>query len=219
MENVILAALKLYYIVSRFEIIKANGTLSSLFEENVTERKVFEIPYDLSVDLPAFGGGNWEGVPVELSIALHSSHTDHESKNWEDDDEYRKADHWAKDDKADSDGMDEHVLGVAIRRLETFPFLINFFVKLNTPELNDDKANIHCKLEENQADTLCYELIGRRPQIDGHSSKHSKASYNKGKLRQCLTNPYLLIPRVQSLNFPEPNVKIQAHKKHDSDEF
>jgi len=58
MENVILAALKLYYIVSRFEIIKANGTLSSLFEENVTERKVFEIPYDLSVDLPAFGGGN-----------------------------------------------------------------------------------------------------------------------------------------------------------------
>ena len=76
------------------------------------------------------------------------------------DDEDGERDEGANHEQADPDGVYNRILWLAILRLEAFA-RVHFLVQADATKLDDDEANVHGKLEENEADAFGYELIGR----------------------------------------------------------
>jgi hypothetical protein len=80
MEDVILAAFELDYLISSFEIVKTYGALSCFFEKNVAKWELLDVSDYFTVHLPAVRD-NRNCIPVEFSILLHTSNTYHECKD------------------------------------------------------------------------------------------------------------------------------------------
>ena len=118
MENVVLAAFKLDYLLNSFKVVKAYSAFRCLFKENVAKGEILDISDDFTIHLPALRD-YWYGVPIQLAVRLHSSDAYYESKNWENDYEDRDTHHGTQDKQHYTNRMDEHALRFAVRRLKS----------------------------------------------------------------------------------------------------
>lgn len=208
----ILTALKLNNFIRTLEVVKANCTLSHFFKQNVSEWEVLNIPNDFPVLYPALGHYR-QSVPVQLSITLHSSYRDYESKDGKDNDEDGNRHEGAKNQQTNPDRMDEHVLRVTIFGLETFPF-VHLFVQTDSAELDDNETYVHRQLEENQAYGLGNEFVCGRAQVDCERSEDCEACDDEGQLSECLTDPNLLVSGVERPHIDKTSVQVQAHQRY-----
>ena len=69
--------------------------------------------------------------------------------------------------------MDEQRLGLPVLRLVALR-LVDCLVETHAAELDDDEADVHGELEEDQADRLSHKLVLCRAQINGERAEQSK---------------------------------------------
>ena len=205
-ENVVLTAFKLDYLLNTFKVVKAYSAFRCLFKENVAKGEILDISDDFPIHLPALRD-YWHGVPIELAVRLHSSDADHERKNWEDDYEDGDAHHGAQDQQHYANWMDEHALRFAVRRLEAM-LIVQLLVEADTTELYYNEANIHGQLKEYQSNTFRDEFIRSRAQINGERTEHRETSNDECQLCECVAHPCLLVPRIQRLHLDESYVQV-----------